>query len=273
MTTSRHWSRRDVLALGALASAATVAGCTPGQSASPVKATSPDDLASPKSAPTGAASPVATPAESTRVGPAGPAHEIARGSSTTSAVALTFHGAGDPTIATAVLREIERAHGLATVFAVGSWLQSNSSIGRRILDGGHVLGNHTMNHKPMRRLTAAAAFDEIARGAAIVHQLSGSTGWFRPSGTPHATPTILAAAGKVGYHTSIAYDVDPADYTDPGQRAVTSRVLGGVRPGSIVSLHLGHTGTLAAMPAILEGLAARNLAAVTVTTLLDGVRA
>ncbi len=266
-----------MLALGALASAATVAGCAPGQSESSVKSPTPDDSPKSKSRPTASTpqSPTegATPTQSEAAEPTGPATEVAHGPSSTSTVALTFHGAGDPTIALAVLREIERAHGLATVFAVGSWLKGNPSIGKRILDGGHVLGNHTMNHKPMRRLTAAAAFDEIARGAAVVRQLSGSTGWFRPSGTPHATPTILAAAGKVGYRTSVAYDVDPADYTDPGQRAVTSRVLAGIRPGSIVSLHLGHAGTLAAMPAILEGLATRNLAAVTVATLLAGVRA
>ncbi|MFZ5851927.1 MAG: polysaccharide deacetylase family protein, partial [Actinomycetota bacterium] len=40
--------------------------------------------------------------------------------------------------------------------------------------------------------------------------------------------------------------------------------------GSIVSLHLGHPGTVAALPAILDDLRGKGLAAVTVSQLLDG---
>jgi len=41
-----------------------------------------------------------------------------------------------------------------------------------------------------------------------------------------------------------------------------------VRPGSIVSLHLGHPGTVAALPQILAGLASRELLPVTLSRLL-----
>ena len=82
------------------------------------------------------------------------------------------------------------------------------------------------------------------------------------------SPHILAAAGRAGYRTSLSFDVDPADYTDPGPAAVVARVLAAVGNGSIVSLHLGHAGTVTALPAILAGLAARSLRPVTVTQLL-----
>jgi len=45
-------------------------------------------------------------------------------------------------------------------------------------------------------------------------------------------------------------------------------VLRLTRPGSIVSLHLGHAGTVTALPAILHGLARRGLRPVTLTGLL-----
>ena len=50
--------------------------------------------------------------------------------------------------------------------------------------------------------------------------------------------------------------------------AVTQRTLAAVGPGSIVSLHFGHPGTVTALPAILDGLDQRELAPVTVSTLL-----
>jgi len=49
---------------------------------------------------------------------------------------------------------------------------------------------------------------------------------------------------------------------------VVSRTLQRVRPGSIVSLHLGHLGTVQALPRILDALAARELLPVTLSRLL-----
>jgi len=156
-----------------------------------------------------------------------------------------------------------------TVFAVGQWLQANPTLGRAILAGGHDLGNHTWSHRPMRALTAAEAKDEVGRGAAEVAAVRGSAGLlFRPSGTPTSTATIRAAARASGYQRCISYDVDPRDYLDPGTATVRQRTLAAIRPGSIVSLHLGHPGTVAALPGILDGIRALGLEAVTVTELL-----
>ena len=100
--------------------------------------------------------------------------------------------------------------------------------------------------------------------------LTGSIGrWFRPSQTRYATALIERTARKAGYRTCVAYDVDSLDYTDPGPEAVMATVLGSVQPGSIVSLHLGHPGTVTALPAILRGLAGRGLRPVTLTGLLS----
>jgi hypothetical protein len=46
------------------------------------------------------------------------------------------------------------------------------------------------------------------------------------------------------------------------------RTLDAVRPGSIVSLHFGHAATVAAMPALLDGLRQRRLTPVTMTELM-----
>lgn len=194
---------------------------------------------------------------------------MGNGPRTVPAVALTFHGAGDPAIAAAVLGELESGHATATVLAVGSWLDAQPAMARRILHGGHELGNHTQHHLAMRELSSAAAYDEIVGCATTLRRLTGSQGrWFRPSGTQHTTEVIRAAAGKAGYAQCLSYDVDSLDYTDPGPAAVVRNVLTTVRNGSIISLHLGHHGTVQAIPPLLQGLRARGLRAVTVSELL-----
>jgi hypothetical protein len=58
------------------------------------------------------------------------------------------------------------------------------------------------------------------------------------------------------------YDVDPRDWARPGAQTIAARVLGAIHAGSIVDLHDGggnRSETVAALPLILQGLAARHL--------------
>jgi len=201
--------------------------------------------------------------------PAGP--DITHGPRTGDAVALTFHGAGDEALLKRMLAILAEHKAQVTVLAIGQWLAAAPDQAKLILDGGHDLGNHTWSHQTMPRLAPAVVTTEIARCAAELRTLTRSAGrWFRPSGTPSSNPAIRAAAVAAGYGACLGYDLDPLDYTDPGAPAIEKAVAAKVRPGSIVSLHLGHQGTLTAMPALLETLHTRNLRAVTATTLLGG---
>ena len=209
-----------------------------------------------------------TPSPSSSGGPT-LAREIVHGPPTATGVALTFHGAGDPALAIQLLASLEAGNAQVTVLAVGTWLKQYPDMARRILDAGHELGNHTYDHLTMPKLSAATDDSEITRCADLLQKLTGSTGrWFRPSGTSRATPTILASAARAGYRECLAFDVDPLDYTDPGPSAITARVLAAVRPGSIVSMHFGHPGTVQAMPRILDGLGRRQLAAVSMSRMM-----
>ena len=173
-------------------------------------------------------------------------------------------------MADALLAEAERAGARVTVLAVGTWLGQYPQIARRILRGGHDLGNHTMHHLDIKAMDAPGTYAEIAGCARRLHAQTGSIGrWFRPSQTQYSTPLIEQQARKAGYQTCVSYDVDSLDYTDPGPDAVVSTVLGLTRPGSIVSLHLGHSGTVTALPAIVRGLTSRGLRPVTLTELLS----
>lgn len=156
-----------------------------------------------------------------------------------------------------------------TVLAVGSWLRQQPAMAARILHGGHELGNHTLHHYPMRTLGRAETFSEVRGCADVLRRLTGTGGrWFRASGTRHTTALIRWAAGRAGYGTCLSYDVDTLDYQDPGAAAVVRNGLRAVRPGSILSLHLGHRGTVEALPDLVRGLRAKGLTPVTVSDLL-----
>jgi peptidoglycan/xylan/chitin deacetylase (PgdA/CDA1 family) len=195
--------------------------------------------------------------------------EISHGPRNRDNVALTFHGQGDPAIVGRLLDELAKEGARVTVLAVGTWLAAQPGLGHRILDAGHELGNHTQHHADIARMTPTEARAEIDGCARVLRSVTGSVGrWFRPSRIRHATPMIKAAAAGVGYPTCLSYDVDSLDYTDPGAAAVVDTTLRSVRPGSIVSLHFGHAGTVAAMAPLLRGLRRRGLTPVTMTELV-----
>jgi peptidoglycan/xylan/chitin deacetylase (PgdA/CDA1 family) len=253
-------TRRGVLLSAA---AAFVAGCGAAAHKAAARATS---SAVPSHPPV---TPSTSPSPTPSLTPTGPASQVMHGPRTVNAVALTFHGAGDPALAQALLTEAESAGAKVTVFAVGTWLAQNPSMARRILDGGHALANHTYTHPDLTQLSAAGLSDEITRTRDLLTSLTGSTGtYFRPSQMDMATPAVLAAAGAAGYQTVVGYDVDPRDYQDPGATAIVERAMAAVAPGSVISLHLGHQGTVDAMPTLLADLKSRRLQAVTMEQLL-----
>src|SRR5262249_33424523 len=171
-------------------------------------------------------------------------------------VALTFHTNGDLGLVQQLLDTLSARRVVVTTFIVGDWLDANPTFAKKIVDGGHELANHTYTHPSFLSLSEDAMRDEIVRCRDVITRLTGAPPtFFRRSGTDDGTAqppqVVLDVAGAAGYPTVLGFDVDPLDYQDPGAAAVTQRTLSSVGHGSIVSLHFGHAGTVAAMPAIL----------------------
>ncbi|WP_223833000.1 polysaccharide deacetylase family protein [Streptomyces venezuelae] len=255
--------RRRALRAGAglVAAGALTTGCAATGPAAPARDRPPATTRRP-------AGPAPAAAPAPRRFPGLPA-QISHGPRTRPQVALTFHGQGDPATAKALLAQAEGAGAKITVLAVGSWLDAHPDLARRILDGGHDLGNHTHHHLDINTMSEADARAEITGCADRLRRLTGSIGtWFRPSRTQTATPLVERLARRAGYPHVLSYDVDSLDFTSPGAPAVTRAVAGGIREGSVVSLHFGYADTVAALPAVLEELERRGLRAVTTTELL-----
>ncbi|WP_439946555.1 polysaccharide deacetylase family protein [Streptomyces sp. BBFR109] len=261
--------RRGVLRAGAglVAGGALAAGCSAtGAAPHPAAPDAPPTGAHATATPTAAAR---SAAPAPRAFPHQPP-QITHGPRDRPRVALTFHGQGDPAIARALLTTAE-AHGARlTVLAVGAWLDEHPELARRVLDGGHDLGNHTQRHLAVNDMSEADARAEITGCADRLKRLTGSIGaWFRPSRAPAASPLVQRLARDAGYPHVLSYDVDSLDYTRPGAPAVVRNVMAAARAGSVVSLHFGYADTVAALPDVLAELDRRGLHAVTTTELLS----
>jgi peptidoglycan/xylan/chitin deacetylase (PgdA/CDA1 family) len=226
----------------------------------------PEPVPSAQAVPGGPPSPA--PSSAPTPAPAGgPARELVRATSGRPEIALTFHGAGDLGLARTILTTLADRGAAVTVLAIGTWLAQRPDAATLVTDNGHELGNHTWSHPTLTGLSSAAVRSEIERCRDRIAALTGGPGaFFRPSAAQHATPEVLRLAGAAGYTTVLSYDIDSRDFTDPGAAAIR-RAVAGATAGSVVSLHLGHPGTLAALPGLLDELAARGLKPVTASAL------
>jgi peptidoglycan/xylan/chitin deacetylase (PgdA/CDA1 family) len=183
--------------------------------------------------------------------------------------AITFHLDGDQRLVVKLLDLLRDRQLRVTVFAVGAWISANADLGHRVVDDGHELGNHTSHHRSMLNLTRDEVRAEIVGGGQALIPFIGSIGrWFRPSGTDVPNQVILDEAGRAGYAVSVGYDIDSADYTEPGAAAVVSAVNPAMHPGAIVSMHFGHRDTITALPRILQHMETQLIKPCTVTELI-----
>ncbi|WP_410622516.1 polysaccharide deacetylase family protein [Amycolatopsis sp. cmx-8-4] len=253
-------TRRRLLGM-TLGAAALTACSAPGQNPAPATTAAPTTTS-----PSGATPSPSAPPSSAH--PLGPATEVSRSTSGRPQVALTFHGAGDPQVTRQVLDLVHQHNARITVLAVGTWLAAHPDAARMVRDGGHELGNHTWSHPALSGYAAEPMYAEIQRCRDKLVELTGSPGgFFRQSQGQHATEQELVEAGKAGYAKVLSYDVDSLDWKDPGPAAIRSAVAK-ARAGSVVSMHLGHPGTVAALPGVLADLAGRGLTLVTASELL-----
>jgi peptidoglycan-N-acetylglucosamine deacetylase len=192
-------------------------------------------------------------------------------------VALTFdagaNSAGLPTI----LQGLANAGVPASFFLTGSWAAANPAGAYAIVAAGHRVGNHSMTHPGFTGLTDDGVAAEV-RGAeqAILAAGANPTPFFRfPFGDRDAR--AIAAVNNLGY-VPVRWTVDTLGWkgTSGGITAqqVADRVLGALRPGEIVLMHIGSNpddGTTLdadALPQIIERVRQAGYGFVTLDSLL-----
>lgn len=175
-------------------------------------------------------------------------------------VALTFDD-GPSTTTTQILSALRQGGGVrATFFNVGANEQEQAELVRAEQAAGHWAGDHTYSHPFLDELPAAEAYDEILGTQQIHQQITGvRERLFRPP-YGRTSETIRAAAKDLGM-TEVLWTVDTRDYAGASTGEIVQAALT-ARGGDIILMHdAGYGTTVAALPKIIDGLAARGLCA------------
>ncbi|WP_020663030.1 polysaccharide deacetylase family protein [Amycolatopsis benzoatilytica] len=176
-------------------------------------------------------------------------------------IALTFDDGPNPPYTGKILDLLERYGVRATFFCVGLNASASGEDLQRMIEQGHEVGNHTWSHPFLPDLSETQLADQIDRTAEAIGSATGAEpGYFRP---PYGSRTPAIVQSLAGRGTKVAlWDVDTEDWAMRGPEVVTKTVAHQTRPGSVVLMHDGggdRSQTVAALPAVIEGLLSRGL--------------
>ena len=183
-------------------------------------------------------------------------------------VAMTFDDGPHPRL-TPPLLDLLRDRGIrATFYVIGRNVQRHPGLVRRMVEEGHEVGNHTWRHPHLTTLSAESVIEELDATTMAVFEATGKVPVTMrpPYGAMYAGQRLMVHETR--NLPTILWSVDPQDWRRPGASVVSRRIVSGARQGGIVLAHDIHPGTIRAMPAALDGLAAKGFGFVTVSQLL-----
>lgn len=185
-------------------------------------------------------------------------------------VALTFDDGPDGKYTPEILDVLKKQHVKATFFVMGSRVAKYPTVAKRIVNEGHVIGNHTYWHPQLTKTGMHNMEWEIKKTNDQLVTITGHKNkWFRaPYGA--LNEKLVLKLGIMGYK-GIGWSIDTEDWKGPGAKVITARVMHEVHPGAIILMHsAGHwtqdlSGTVDSLNQIIPRLKEHGYHFVTIT--------
>lgn len=172
-------------------------------------------------------------------------------------VYLTFDDGPNSIYHPLILDILKNYNVKATFFLIGQNVSRNSSVARKTLAEGHVVGNHTLDHLFLPNYSPSTILSEIQSTNTILNPILGANPiLFRPpyGGVNAYVTNAVSSLGLKMY----LWDVDPKDWSEPSTDDLVNRVVNNVFDGADVLMHSNHLATVKALPIIIQKLQAQG---------------
>lgn len=154
---------------------------------------------------------------------------------------LTFDAGYENGNTEKILDTLKKHDTPATFFVVGTYIDTEPELVRRMHEEGHIVANHTWHHPDMAEISTVESFrKELEYVEDAFYKTTGSemTKFYRP---PQGRYNVdnLEMAKSLGYQTffwSLAY-VDWYEDRQPSKEEAFDKLIGRIHPGAIVLLH------------------------------------
>jgi len=165
--------------------------------------------------------------------------DIAIGNNENKYVYLTFDEGYEAGYTESILNTLKENNVPAAFFITGHYLNTQSDLIKRMIDEGHIVGNHTVNHPSMPSLSEEKLKEEVMKlHTAVYEKFNYEMKYLRPPKGEFSQKTLYQTK-SLGYTTvmwSFAYD--DWDENKQGREAYgKDKILKNVHNGAVILLH------------------------------------
>ena len=163
------------------------------------------------------------------------------GDTSQSVLYLTFDAGYENGSTEKILDALKKHQVSAAFFLVSNYLEKNPDLVRRMVKEGHIVGNHTMHHYDMSKISDKETFQkELSDLEVLYKNVTGEEmpKYYRPPQGIYSQEN-LSMAQELGYKTvfwSLAY-VDWNNDAQPTKEQAFSKLLPRIHNGAVVLLH------------------------------------
>lgn len=182
-------------------------------------------------------------------------------------IALTFDDGPHPEITPRVLEVLGKYGVKATFFMTGEMLKVYPDVGRKVVEAGMEIGNHSNTHPNLENLSDEKFWDQIDFTQNLIQrELNVEPMVMRPP---------YGLLGKEQAHQlqerrlyPVFWSRDTSDYEYPGVKSIISRATTGIGGGEVILFHDRINQTAEALPKVIEGLQTQGFQLVTVSEMI-----
>ncbi len=151
-------------------------------------------------------------------------------------VVLTFDDGPDNEYTPAILDVLKDYDVPATFFLVGNRMDKYNEVVTRIIDEGHLIGNHTWSHTNLTKISIKDVEEEIAKTDNLINKFAPTEQSLIRAPYGAISEEILLKAREMNYEM-IHWSVDSQDWLVQDVDQILINTLTNIKKGSIILFH------------------------------------
>lgn len=179
----------------------------------------------------------------------------------TKTLYLTFDSGYENGYTPKILDVLKKEKVPATFFVTGHYLVDQSDLVKRMVEEGHIIGNHSWDHPDMTTISDARIREELEKVKVKTQELTGQKEmkYLRPPRGIFSERTLQVAkeAGYISVFWSHAY-VDWKTDQQRGAQYAYDRIMERIHPGAVMLLHSVSKDNADALDEVIQDLKKRG---------------
>lgn len=183
-------------------------------------------------------------------------------------IALTIDAAWDTDKTEFILKLLKEENIKATFFLCGVWVKAYPDYVKQLAAEGHVIGNHSLSHPHMNKLTAEQIRAEISDLDDIIEELTGQRCTLFRAPYGEYNNTVVQTVREMGYEI-VQWNRDTVDWKESRSASdILNAVLPKLASGDIILSHNNGFKIKEYLPVLIQSAKEKGYTFVTIPELL-----